>query len=186
MAPECNTVWRREGDGFRVAMVGDCRLTSVSPTGEPLAMTVDTRIDASEFTYLSYGRDSQGRILFGPTDLAPSRERRARWFDGRIRSAAGEFQVRMHDQGGSCTVDATGGPLRLRLRQILWPTPDRSPMLALIAMQGAQRESLLDAPAGTGPDIAFAAPSSTSIGLSTARFEVSFENADPDHRGGLR
>lgn len=186
MAPECNTVWRREGDGFRVAMAGDCKLTSVSPTGEPLAMTVDTRIDAGEFSYLSYGRDAQGRILFGPTDLAPSRERRARWFDGRIVSAAGESRVRLHDQGGCCTVDATGGPLSLRLRQIRWPTPDRAPKLALIAMQGAQKELLVDAPAGTEPDIAFAAPHSTSIGLRTARFEACFENAHPDHRGERR
>jgi len=186
MAPECNTVWRREGDGFRVAMAGDCKLTSVSPTGEPLAMTVDTRIDAGEFSYLSYGRDSQGKILFGPTDLAPSRERRARWFDGLVRSAAGEVRVRLHDQGGHCVVDVPGGPLRLRLRQVRWPTHDRAPMLALIAMQGAQRELLLDAPADMAPDIAFAAPQATAIGLRNARFEASFENAHPDYRGDRR
>lgn len=186
MAPECNTVWRREGEGFRVAMAGACMLTSVSPTGEPLAMTVDTRIDAGEFSYLSYGRDSQGKILFGPTDLAPSRERRARWFDGHIRSAAGEVRVRIHDQGGHCVVDAPGGPLRLRLRQVRWPTHDRAPALALVAMQGAQQELLLGAPADVAPDIACAAPQATAIGLRTARFEAWFENAHPDYRGERR
>lgn len=182
MAPECNTIWRREGDGFRVAMAGDCRLTSVSPTGEPLAMTVDTRVDASTFLYLSYGRDAQGAILFGPKDLTPSRELRARWFDGLIRTRGGEHRVRIHDQGGLCTVDGPNGMLRVRLRQVRWPTHERAPVLALIVMQGEQQEVLLDAPADIAPTIVTASTSATSIGLQTADCEIRLENPRLDYR----
>jgi len=183
MPSECNTVWRREGDGFRVAMAGDCQLTSVSPTGESLAITVDTRVDDQNFLYLSYGRDPGGNLQYGPKDLSHSRELRARWFDGRIRVSGREHRVRLHDQGGHCIVDGPGGSLRLRLRQVRWPTHERAPALALVAMQGAQQELLLDAPRAVAPTVAFAAPEATSIGLSTPEFEVVFANAHRDYRG---
>ena len=185
MAPECNTVWRREGDGFRVAMAGECRLTSVSPTGEPLAMTVDTRVDAENFLYLSYGRDAQGKILFGPTDREPSRELRARWFDGRIRTARGERRVRLHDQGGLCTIDGPQGELRIRLRQVRWPAHDRPPALTLVVMQGKQEELLLDPPAALAPTVAFAAPTAHRVGLQAAGMEVVFENPRTAYPGEL-
>lgn len=184
MAPECNTIWRREGDAFRVSMAGDCRLTSVSPSGEPLAMTVDTRVDASTFLYLSYGRDSQGAIQFGPKDRTPSRELRARWFDGILRTRDGEFRLQLHDQGGYRTVDGPKGALRVRLRQIRWPTHERAPVMALIAMQGEQREQLLDANADATPNMAFASPDATSIGLQTADYEILLCNPTLHYPGG--
>lgn len=186
MAPECNTIWRREGDGFQVSMAGDCRLTSVSPSGEPLAMTVNTRVDTSTFLYLSYGRDAKGEIQFGPKDLSPSRELRARWFDGLVRNGDGEHRIRLHDQGGYGVVRGSNGALRIRLRQVQWPTHERAPVLALIAMHGEQRELLLDAPPDVAPTIACASPHATSIGLQSADYEILMNNASFDYFGGRR
>lgn len=183
MAPECNTVWRREGDAFRVAMAGDCRLSSVSPTGEPLAITVDTKVDEHNFLYLSYGRDSTGALQYGPRDLVHSRELRARWFDGWIRYGGAERRVRLHDQGGFCAVDGPDGPLRVRLRQVRWPTHERAPALAVVAMRGRQRELLIDPPRDVAPDVAYAAPDAGAIGLATPDFEITFANAHRDYRG---
>ena len=183
MASECNTVWRREGDAFRVAMAGDCRLSSVSPTGEPLAITVDTKVDEHNFLYLSYGRDATGALQYGPRDLVHSRELRARWFDGWIRYGGAERRVRLHDQGGFCAVDGPDGPLRVRLRQVRWPTHERAPALAVVAMRGRQRELLIDPPRDVAPDVAYAAPDAGAIGLATPDFEITFANAHRDYRG---
>jgi hypothetical protein len=183
MPAECNTVWRREGDGFRVAMAGDCKLTSVSPTGEPLAITVDTRVDARSFLYLSYGRDARGELLYGPKDLVHSRELRARWFACVIRYGDRKLRVGLHDQGGTFSMDGPRGRLTIRLRQIQWPTHTRAPALALLAMQGDQQELLLDAPPGLAPTVALAAPEATQVGLKTCDFEISCEDARHDFRG---
>lgn len=185
MPAECNTVWRREGDGFRVAMAGDCRLTSVSPTGEPLAITVDTRVDAHSFLYLSYGRDARGDLLYGPKDLVPSRELRARWFSCVMRYGGREMRVALHDQGGTCAMDGPQGRLTIRLRQVQWPTHTRAPALALLAMRGEQQELLIDAPPGLAPTTAFAAPDAAYVGLTTGDYEVSCEDARFEYRGGF-
>jgi hypothetical protein len=186
MPPECNTVWRREGDGFRIAMAGDCRLTSVSPTGEPLAITVDTRVDAQNFLYLSYGRDQRGNLLYGPKDLEPSRELRARWFDCRVRLGSVERTARLHDQGGLMVVEGAAGSVRIRLRQVRWPSHDRAPQLALVVMAGDQQEQLLDAPAAVAPAIAYASPDATRIGLSAGGYEVTCDNASIHYRPAAR
>lgn len=177
MPAECNTVWHREGDGFRVAMAGDCRLTSVSPNGEPLAITVDTRVDENNFLYLSYGRDSAGALQYGPQDLVPSRELRARWFRGSLRIDGQEHHFELHDQGGLCLIESSQGILRVRLRQVRWPTHERRPQMALILMRPGQDELLLDAPVERAPCIAFAAPDATSIGLSTGGILLHCDNA---------
>jgi hypothetical protein len=177
MAAECNTVWRREGDGFRVAMAGDCRLTSVSPSGEPLAITVDTRVDENNFLYLSYGRDSRGVLQYGPQDLLHSRELRARWFRGRIHLDGREHHVQLHDQGGFCVIDGSQGSLRIRLRQVRWPSHTRPSQLALVIMRDGQEEILLGAPADRVPTIVYASPDANSIGYATGDVEILFEGA---------
>lgn len=160
-------------------------LTSVSPTGEPLAITVDTRVDAHSFLYLSYGRDARGELLYGPKDLAPSRELRARWFNCQVRYGGRVTRVALHDQGGAFAVDGPRGRLTIRLRQIQWPTHTRAPALALLAMQGRQQELLIDAPEGLAPTMALAAPDAVQIGMTTGDFEISCEDAHFDYRGGL-
>lgn len=176
MPAECNTVWRREGDAFRVAMAGDCRLTSVSPSGEPLGITVDTKLDENNFLYLSYGRDSTGALQYGPQDLVPSRELRARWFRGSVRVEGEEHRFELHDQGGLYVINSSRGAIRVRLRQVRWPTHERQSQLALIVMREGQEELLMDAPLERTPCIAYAAPDATSIGLSIGGIHVHCEN----------
>jgi hypothetical protein len=182
MPAECNTVWRREGNGFRIAMAGDCRLTSVSPTGEPLAITVDTKVDEDNFLYLSYGRDENGALQYGPKDLTPSRELRARWFRGRITLDGQEHRVRLHDQGGLCVLRGSERTLRIRLRQVRWPTHTHRPLLALVVMQDEQEEVLLDPRSDRAPNVVYASPDAASIGFTAKGIDILFDNPNRHYK----
>lgn len=180
MPAECNTVWRKQGDAFHVTMAGQCMLTSVSPTDEALAIEVDTRIDQENFLYLSIGRDEHGNILYGPKDLVHSRELRARWFDCSATLAGVTSHFRIHDQGGFHEIGGPS-PIRIRLRQVKWPSHEREPMLALIAMREGQQEILIGASQSVQPVIATAAPKAKSIGLISGDLSVTCKVAQSNY-----
>lgn len=170
MDPECNTMWRLLGNQFHIDMAGDCVLTSVHPEGIPVHITVNTQIDDYHFNYLSYGVDGEGNHAYGPPDLMPSRELRARWFSCDVeRPGLPAERVLLHDQGdmallpGAGSTPATG----IRLRQFMPPTAVRSQALVLLVLPEGRSEQVDAAWRLTTPHAA-AAPEATRIGYVDA------------------
>jgi hypothetical protein len=166
MAPECNTLWYLLGNQFHIKMAGDCVLTSVHPDGIPVHITVSTQIDDYHFNYLSYGVDGDGNHAYGPPDLMPSRELRARWFSCEVeRAGMPAERVLLHDQGDMAVLPGSGStpPTGIRLRQFMPPTAVRSQALVLLVLSEGLSEEV-DANYRLTTAHAAAAPQETQIG----------------------
>ena len=172
MDRDCDTVFRRWGNMFKISMIDECWLTTVHPSGAPVSVTVETTLDARDFWVLSYGYGEDGSQMYGPLDLVASKERKARPFACTLRVGSGDDGeyfggLRLHDQGGVATVTTrTHGDVRLRLRQITWPVSNQRPQLALFVMTEGQDEVLLDGTDGNPAPYASASPLARSIALN--------------------
>lgn len=137
MAPDCDTLWKRRMEHFQITMAGECWLTTVHASGQPVSITVSTGLDASGMSYLSYGHGESGEQLYGPLDLVPSFEYRAREFACvAIEDSGGRQDFELYDEGGVASLELDGQPLHVRLRRVRIPGAAQSRFLALFLHGG--------------------------------------------------
>ncbi|MFL2769650.1 MAG: CpcT/CpeT family chromophore lyase [Rhodospirillaceae bacterium] len=160
---DCDTVFRRWGDDFRINMIGECWLNTVHPSNKPVSIIVETILDADDFWVLSYGYGVDGSQMYGPLDLIPSKEVKARSFTCAINIASnGKLEsyidLSLHDQGGIAQINSESeGVISIRLRQLVWPIINQTPALALFILRQGQEEILINrgtlesAPYATAP-----------------------------------
>ena len=176
---DCDTVFKRWGNMFKISMIGECWLTTVHPSGAPVSITVETTLDARDFWVLSYGYGEDGSQMYGPLDLVPSKERKARPFACTLTVGDGDDGeyfggLKLHDQGGSATVTTrTLGDVRLRLRQVTWPVSNQRSQLALFVLREGQDEVLLEDASGNPAPYASASPAARSIALNLPDIQAS-------------
>ncbi len=176
---DCDTALRRWGNMFKISMIDECWLTTVHPSGAPVSVTVETTLDARDFWILSYGYGEDGSQMYGPLDMVASKERKARPFSCSLKIGEGDDGeyfggLRLHDQGGSAAVTTrTRGEIRLRLRQITWPTSNQRPQLALFVLSEDQEEVLLEGADGNPAPFASASPRALSIALNMPDMQAS-------------